>query len=75
MATITRNSKIKAIMNKPEAMAIIEKHLPDLTKKFPIEQGAGFPLASALAFPMAGVSTEQAEALYADLEAAQIAEE
>lgn len=68
---ITSSSKIKEILESPEAMAIVRKYFPGIDDPR-IKQGARMKLKSLMAFPQSKVSKENASACAQELDGAGI---
>lgn len=70
---ITRKSKMKEIFENEAAYAILQKHIPSMDKNDPRMGGAmGMSLQALCSFPQTKCPKEVREALYAELEAANI---
>jgi hypothetical protein len=66
---ISRNSKIKELMECPEAVAVIDKHLPGMTTNPGTKAAYGMTLLALTKFPQTKCPAETAEAMFAELEA------
>ena len=70
---LSGKSKLKDLLANPEAVKILQKHLDDFDPDAPeLAAGMGMSLKTIAGFPMANISKEAAEGIYADLEAANL---
>lgn len=70
---ITKNSKIKEICENPEALALVQKYLPTLDPQDPkLKPALGMSLKTICAFPQTGIKKADANAMFEELEAANI---
>lgn len=70
---ITAKSKVKEVIDNPEALAIVKKHMPGFDEKNPGMKAAyGMALSALLAFPQTKCPKDIRDAIAADLEAANI---
>ena len=71
--TITRKSKIKEIAASAEALAIVHKYLPDMDPENPqMKPAMGMSLKTLCSFPQTGIKKDVANAMFDELEAANI---
>jgi len=71
--TITRKSKVKEIIESDEALAIVQKYMPDLKPEDPrLKPALSMPFKTLCAFPATGISKDKAEEMFTELEAANI---
>lgn len=68
---ITSTSKIKEILESPEAMAIIRKHMPGIDDP-KVKTAAGMSLKALMAFPQTKLPKDVQAACIAELDAANI---
>ena len=70
---LSRNSKMKEIFANEEAYAILLKHLPGCRADDPrMGKAMGMPLKTLLSFPATKCPVEVREAIYAEIEAANL---
>ena len=61
--------KLKELMEIPEAVEILEKHIPGMTKSPQLKMGYGMTLRAIAKFPQAKMPKETIDAIEADLQA------
>lgn len=73
---ITMKSKLKVICANPEAVKIMQKHMPGFDPNDPLTlQGANMSLKAISNFPQSGLSKEALKAIEADFQAAELEED
>ena len=66
---LTRDSKIKELIESPEALAVIEQYMPGLSTNPGTKAAYGMKLKALAAFPQSKVSPEDREKMFVELEA------
>ena len=69
MARFTRETKLKAIVDDPEASAILQKWFPMDLHGSMVKMAYGMTLEKCFSFPQVKVTDEETEQIYAELEA------
>ena len=70
---IDRNSKLKEITENTEALAILNKYLPQIDPADPkLKAAMGMSLKTLCGFPQTGIKKDKATELYQELEAASL---
>lgn len=69
MARFTRETKLKAIVDDPEASAILQKWFPMDLHGSMVKMAYGMTLEKCFSFPQVKVTEEEKEQIYAELEA------
>ncbi|MGM9671729.1 MAG: hypothetical protein ACI3XD_09200 [Oscillospiraceae bacterium] len=72
MAVIDRNTLNEIVRKNPEAVAIIDKAIPNYANRSGIEQGDAFPVSFMLTMKGFKLSKDQQKAVIKELEAAKI---
>ena len=72
--TLTRSSKLKELVANPDALAIINKYMPkSMDPDDPkLKPALGMSLKVLCGFPQTGISKEDAQKLFTELEEADI---
>ena len=69
---ITIKSKVKEIIDNPEALAIVKKHIEFDETNSQMQMALGMSLKALLAFPQSNCPKDKLKAIAADLEAANL---
>jgi len=70
---LNRKSKVKEILDNEQAYAILQKHIPTLSKEDPLVAPAfGMTIQALLSFPASKCPKPVREGFFAELEAANI---
>ena len=69
MAKYTKDSKLKELLDDPEALAILQKYYNVDTKNPLMKMAFGMTLEKCLSFPQVELTDEQKQQLYDELEA------
>ena len=69
MAKYTKDSKLKELLDDPEAFAILQKFYNVDTKNPLMKMAYGMTLEKCLSFPQVELTDEQKQQLYDELEA------
>lgn len=70
---LNRKSKVKEILDNDQAYAILQKHVPSLSKEDPLVAPAfGMTIQALLSFPASKCAKPIREAFFTELEAANI---
>lgn len=69
MARFTRETKLKEIVDDPEAAAILQKWFPMDLHGSMVKMAYGMSLEKCFSFPQVKVTDEEKEEIYAQLEA------
>ena len=64
-----QNSKLQDILAVPEATAILEKHIPGVSKNPQLKMVKNFSLKAIAGFPQAGIKPDVLKAVVDDLAA------
>ena len=56
---LTMDSKLKELMENPEAVALLEKYSPGFTENPKLNLGMNFKLSKCVKFPQANMTDEQ----------------
>ena len=56
---LTMDSKLKELMENPEAVALLEKYSPGFTENPKLKLGMNFKLSKCVKFPQANMTDEQ----------------
>ena len=59
MPKFTINTKVKELLNDPDALAILESYVPNLSKQPQIKMAYGMTCKTMLGFPQSGLSKDQ----------------
>lgn len=72
--SLTRSSKLKDLVQNPEALAIINKHMPSsMDPNDPrLKPALGMSLKVICGFPQTGIKKEDAQKLFEELEDADL---
>jgi len=71
---LTSSSKLKELLNNPDALAIINKYMPNkMDPNNPkLKPALGMSLKAICGFPQTGISKEDAQKMFDELEEADI---
>lgn len=69
MARFTKDTKLKAIVDDPEASAILQKWFPMDLHGSMVKMAYGMTLEKCFSFPQVKVTEEEKQQIYAELEA------
>ena len=69
MGKLSKNSKLKEIMKRPEAMAVLEKYIPGISEEKKLAMGAGMTLVQLSGMAPDKMKPEFMDAIDADLQA------
>lgn len=69
MAKFTKDTKLKAILDDPDARAVLQKWYPLDLKNPLIGMAYGMTLEKCLSFPQVTFTDEEKQQIYAELEA------
>lgn len=67
--TLSSDSTIAALMESPEAVAILEKYIPGISTNNRIKQAYGTTIKVVCKFPLSGISKKNAAKLFEELDA------
>lgn len=69
MAKFTKDSKLKELLDDPEATAILQKYYPVDTSNPLMRMAYGMTLEKCLSFPQVGLTDSQKQEMYDELAA------